>query len=131
VVLSPVGVDLSDGDSTPQAAREIIIISVRMNANNFFIVFPPLFRYNFTGLPTVYNCCYTGFMKHLLCGLHNRLFVKHTVQQLYPHGLILIAKDQVHPLLINLNGDQTHTMYPVETPSIDFAADEDTKGRYY
>ena len=27
-----------------------------------------------------------------------------------PHGLILIAKGQVHPLLINLNGAQAHAM---------------------
>ena len=39
VVLPPVGVELSDGDSPSQAAREIIIISVRKNVINFFIVF--------------------------------------------------------------------------------------------
>ena len=53
------------------------------------------------------------------------------MQQLYPHGLGRVAKGQVHPFLINMGGVQPHAMYPVETPPVNFAADEDTKGRYY
>src|SRR5690554_302908 len=82
-------------------------------------------------LPITNFCLHACFVPQLLCGLHNRLFVKHTVQQLYPHGLIPIAKGQVHPLLINLNGAQAHAMYPIETPPVNFTANEDTKGRYH
>ena len=70
-------------------------------------------------------------MKQLLSGLQQHLLLSHSVQQLYLHGLGRVAKGQVHPFLINMGGVQPHAMYPIETPPVNFTADEDTKGRYY
>ena len=82
-------------------------------------------------LPSGDVCRYTGFMEQLLCSFQYPLLFGHAVQQFYPHGLNRVSKGQVHPLLIYMGRAQPHTMYPIETPPVNFAADEDTKGRYY